>query len=143
MKNIKKLTFYLAINFCGFLTAFSQKITLVDNDTLICFSTNQSKFLLKQVYRAEMLDTLLKLELGINNLKSSQIQTLQNSVELLRLKEKNLNEIILNYDGLNKSYENEIKRLKKSLICEKIKKTIFSSLGALTSGVFLYLYLTK
>lgn len=90
-----------------------------------------------------MLDTLLKLELGINNLKSSQIQTLQNSVELLRLKEKNLNEIILNYDGLNKSYENEIKRLKKSLICEKIKKTIFSSLGALTSGVFLYLYLTK
>jgi hypothetical protein len=125
------------------LTAYSQKITLVNEDTLICFTSNQSKFLLKEVYRAEMLDTLLQLELQTSEQKTSQINLLENSIELLRLKERNLNEIILNQDAIKNSYESDIKRLRRQLYFQKVQKTIFGGVGLLTSGLFLYLYVTK
>ncbi len=125
------------------MTAYSQKITLVNEDTLICFTSNQSKFLLKEVYRAEMLDTLLQLELQTSEQKTSQINLLENSIELLRLKERNLNEIILNQDAIKNSYESDIKRLRRQLYFQKVQKTIFGGVGLLTSGLFLYLYVTK
>jgi hypothetical protein len=115
----------------------------VNEDTLICFTSNQSKFLLKEVYRAEMLDTLLKLELKTNREKSNQISILENSVELLRVKEKNLNEIILNQDAIKKAYESDIRRFKRQIYLQKIQKNIFGGLGILTTGIFMYLYITK
>ena len=143
MKKLSALSICLILNFVGCLTAYSQKITLVNEDTLICFSANQSKFLLKEVYRAEMLDTLLKLELKTNQEKTSQIQLLEYSVELLRYKEKNLNEIILNQDAIKTNYESDLKRLRRQLYFQKVQKTIFGGVGLLTSGLFLYLYITK
>lgn len=143
MKKLSALSICLILNFVGCLTAYSQKITLVNEDTLICFSANQSKFLLKEVYRAEMLDTLLKLELKTNQEKTSQIELLEYSVELLRYKEKNLNEIILNQDAIKTSYESDLKRLRRQLYFQKVQKTIFGGVGLLTSGLFLYLYITK
>jgi hypothetical protein len=115
----------------------------VNEDTLICFTSNQSKFLLKEVYRAEMLDTLLQLELKTSEQKTSQIQLLENSIDLLRLKERNLNEIILNQDAIKTTYESDIKRLRRQLYFQKVQKTIFGGVGLLTSGLFLYLYVTK
>lgn len=143
MKKLSVLSICLILNFVGCLTAFSQKITLVNEDTLICFSSNQSKFLLKEVYRAEMLDTLLKLELRTNEEKSIQIKLLENNVELLRNKEKNLNEIILNQDAIKTTYESDLKRLRRQLYVQKLQKNIFGGVGLLTSGLFLYLYITK
>lgn len=125
------------------MTAYSQKITLVNEDTLICFTSNQSKFLLREVYRAEMLDTLLQLESKISEQKTSQINLLENSIDLLRLKERNLNEIILNQDAIKNSYELDIKRLRRQLYVQKLQKTIFGGVGFITSGLFLYLYVTK
>lgn len=44
------------------LMTFSQQIILNDKgDTLICFSVNESKFLLKEYYRAKELDEVLKI----------------------------------------------------------------------------------
>lgn len=143
MKKLSVLSICLILNFVGCLTAFSQKITLVNEDTLICFSSNQSKFLLKEVYRAEMLDTLLKLELRTNEEKSIQIKLLENNVQLLRNKEKNLNEIILNQDAIKTTYESDLKRLRRQLYVQKLQKNIFGGVGLLTSGLFLYLYITK
>ena len=143
MKKLSALSICLILNFVGCLTAYSQKITLVNEDTLICFTSNQSKFLLKEVYRAEMLDTLLQLELKTSEQKTSQINLLENSIELLRLKERNLNEIILNQDAIKNSYESDIKRLRRQLYFQKVQKTIFGGVGLLTSGLFLYLYVTK
>ena len=143
MKKLSELSICLILNFVSCLTAYSQKITLVNEDTLICFTSNQSKFLLKEVYRAEMLDTLLQLELKTSEQKTSQINLLENSIELLRLKERNLNEIILNQDAIKNSYESDIKRLRRQLYFQKVQKTIFGGVGLLTSGLFLYLYITK
>ena len=143
MKKLSALSICLILNFVSCLTAYSQKITLVNEDTLICFTSNQSKFLLKEVYRAEMLDTLLQLELKTSEQKTSQINLLENSIELLRLKERNLNEIILNQDAIKNSYESDIKRLRRQLYVQKLQKTIFGGVGLLTSGLFLYLYVTK
>lgn len=143
MKKLSALSICLILNFVSCLTAYSQKITLVNEDTLICFTSNQSKFLLKEVYRAEMLDTLLQLELKTSEQKTSQINLLENSIELLRLKERNLNEIILNQDAIKNSYESDIKRLRRQLYFQKVQKTIFGGVGLLTSGLFLYLYITK
>lgn len=143
MKKLSALSICLILNFVSCLTAYSQKITLVNEDTLICFTSNQSKFLLKEVYRAEMLDTLLQLELQTSEQKTSQINLLENSIELLRLKERNLNEIILNQDAIKNSYESDIKRLRRQLYFQKVQKTIFGGVGLLTSGLFLYLYVTK
>lgn len=143
MKKLSALSICLILNLLGCLTAYSQKITLVNEDTLICFTSNQSKFLLKEVYRAEMLDTLLKLELKTNREKSNQISILENSVELLRVKEKNLNEIILNQDAIKTAYESDIRRFKRQIYLQKIQKNIFGGLGILTTGIFMYLYITK
>lgn len=143
MKKLSALSICLILNLLGCLTAYSQKITLVNEDTLICFTSNQSKFLLKEVYRAEMLDTLLKLELKTNREKSNQISILENSVELLRVKEKNLNEIILNQDAIKTAYKSDIRRFKRQIYLQKIQKNIFGGLGILTTGIFMYLYITK
>ena len=143
MKKLSALSICLILNFVSCLTAYSQKITLVNEDTLICFTSNQSKFLLKEVYRTEMLDTLLQLELKTNEQKTSQINLLEKNFDLLRLKERNLNEIILNQDAIKNSYESDIKRLRRQLYFQKVQKTIFGGVGLLTSGLFLYLYITK
>ena len=90
-----------------------------------------------------MLDTLLQLELKTSEQKTSQINLLENSIDLLRLKERNLNEIILNQDAIKNSYESDIKRLRRHLYFQKVQKTIFGGVGLLTSGLFLYLYVTK
>lgn len=90
-----------------------------------------------------MLDTLLKLELRTNEEKSIQIKLLENNVELLRNKEKNLNEIILNQDAIKTTYEFDLKRLRRQLYVQKLQKNIFGGVGLLTSGLFLYLYITK
>jgi hypothetical protein len=54
--------------------------------------------------------------------KTSQIQLLENSIDLLRLKERNLNEIILNQDAIKTTYELDIKRLRRQLYFQKVQK---------------------
>ncbi len=116
---------------------------MVNEDTLICFTTNQSKFLLKEVYRAEMLDTLLKLELNTSSEKQAKINLLEDNVNLLREKERNLNAIILNQDAIKLTYESDIKKIRRQLYFQKIQKSIIGGLGAVTTGIFMYLYITK
>lgn len=143
MRKLKTLSICLILNYVGCLTAYSQKITLVNEDTLICFTTNQSKFLLKEVYRAEMLDTLLKLELNTSSEKQAKINLLEDNVNLLREKERNLNAIILNQDAIKLTYESDIKKIRRQLYFQKIQKSIIGGLGAVTTGIFMYLYITK
>jgi len=143
MKKLSALSFCLILNFVNCSTAFSQKITLVNEDTLICFSSNRAKFLLKEVYRVEMLDTLLKVELQTNDTKTKQINTLQNTIEILRKKELNLNEIISNQDAIKNNFQSDLKKVSRQLYIQKIQKNIIGGLGVLTSGIFLYLYVTK
>jgi len=143
MKKLSALSFCLILNFVNCSTAFSQKITLVNEDTLICFSSNQAKFLLKEVYRVQMLDTLLKVELQTNDTKTNQINTLQNTIEILRKKELNLNEIISNQDAIKNNFQSDLRKVSRQLYIQKIQKNIIGGLGVLTSGIFLYLYVTK
>jgi uncharacterized protein (DUF1501 family) len=83
-------------------------------------------------------------EISKNGIKLDENYSLNNNLsDLLRLKERNLNEIILNQDAIKTTYESDIKRLRRQLYFQKVQKTIFGGVGLLTSGVFLYLYVTK
>jgi hypothetical protein len=90
-----------------------------------------------------MLDTLLKVELQTNDTKTKQINTLQNTIEILRKKELNLNEIISNQDAIKNNFQSDLKKVSRQLYIQKIQKNIIGGLGVLTSGIFLYLYVTK
>lgn len=98
---------------------------------------------MKEVYRADLLDSLLAIETRINKEKSSQISVYENQVSLFREKEINFNQIIQNQDAIKSTYESDIKRLKRLVYLQKLQKKIYGGLGVLTTGIFLYLYVTK
>lgn len=127
----------------NYLTAFSQKTILINQDTSICFSVKQSKFLLKNVFQNESLDTLLNLERQTTTQQLVKIELLQNNILLEEQKNKNLGLIIENKDVQNAFLNETIKDLKKEIKVQKIKKIAVGILGFVTSSLFLYLYLTK
>jgi hypothetical protein len=91
------------------LRGYSQKVILNEKkDTMICFTVNQSKFLLKKVYQAEECDTLRKI---------CETQSLLKDT-ILSNKEKEITALKMIYDNTNtmlKLKEYEIDKLKQSL----------------------------
>ena len=143
MKSIEKFAFLLILVLSWSSTAFSQKATCVNGDTLICFSTDQSKFLLQQVYRVEELDTLLKLEQAENLVLKNQIALLNQNVEIYQQRMVNEQQINNQNSALLATSEKEIKILNRRLRFQKVKTYIIGGIGVVTSSIFLYLYVTK
>ena len=116
---------------------------LDDKDTLIAFTVPQSKFLLKEVYRADMLDSLLilteqQLVLSRNIIEADKEafsryeEVIENSNSILRVREAQIKENEKSIGRLN----SEIKRQKR----QKIIGIICGSVGTLFMG---YLYVSK
>jgi hypothetical protein len=122
---------------------FSQKAILNNNDTLICFTPEQCKVILKEFSRAKYLDTLVKvqsneitiLNLTINDLqeltslKSSQLKLSQ---DLSKLKDVQIERLIMQ----KKEIEIEVKRQKRLKVFSIIA-------GSVSTGVLGYLWITK
>lgn len=125
------------------MIAFSQKATCVNGDTLICFSTNQSKFLLEQVYKVEELDTLLKIQLTESEILKTQLAILSQNIAITQQQLANEQQIVAQNNALLASSDKEIKILNRRLRFEKLKSYIIGSVGVVTSSLFLYLYVTK
>jgi hypothetical protein len=125
------------------LTLFSQKAIVNNNDTLICFTPDQCKVILKEFSRAKYLDTLVKvqsneisiLQLSINDLqeivelRSNQLKLSQ---DLSKIKDVQIERLIMQ----KKDVEAEIKRQKRLKVFSIIA-------GSVSTGVLGYLLLTK
>lgn len=124
--------------------SFSQ--TLVTNntgDTSLCFTLNESKIILKQINKANYLDSL-------NKIKSQEIGELRVKVRILELtiKEKNMliennNKIIDAHKLQLQQKDLEIKNTNNLLVKEKIKKWIAITTGAITTSFMTYLWLAN
>lgn len=120
------------------LTAYSQSIVIDGSDTLICFTSDKSKFLAKEHYRANayfLSDSLCNLE---KLQKDRQIKM------YIKIEDK-LQGIINNQNSITKLKDEELKVVKLSLqlATKEIKKQktykLLSILGgAILSGYLMY-----
>ncbi len=123
---------------------FSQKVQLSDNgDTLVCFSINQSKYLLKKYYELQELKSLYSI--------CNQQLTASDSIKKYFYEISNSKDIILKNQkteiGLR---EEQIEHLKVELQLEKKEtdrqkrhKNFAIAGGVLSSCLFGYLWITK
>lgn len=125
------------------LTIFSQKAILNNGDTLVCFTPDQCKTILKEFSRAKYLDTLTKVqsnEIAYLNLSISELEQiveakskqLKLSQDLSKIKDVQIER--LNND--KKQLEVEIKRQKRHKILGIIA-------GSISTGLMTYLWIAK
>jgi len=123
--------------------SFSQKAILSDQDTTICFSVNQARFLLKQINRMEYLDTLNKIQLEeINLLKQNALEYEKVIFEKnyqIELKEE---EVKLKQLGLDHQIEIN-KSQKREILKQKLHKNIAIICGSVATGFMTYLWISK
>lgn len=123
--------------------SFSQRAILSDQDTTICFSVNQARFLLKQINRMEYLDTLNKIQLEeINLLKQNALEYEKVIFEKnyqIELKEE---EVKLKQLGLDHQIEIN-KSQKREILKQKLHKNIAIICGSVATGFMTYLWISK
>ena len=122
---------------------FSQKQIISNNDTLICFTSDQCKTILKEFNRANYLDTL-------NKIQSKELSILRVSfMELSSIVELKTTQLKLSQD-LSKIKDVEIERLasqkkqlQKEVKRQKRNKIFVLIAGSVTTGLMTYLWITK
>lgn len=125
------------------LMTFSQQIILNDKgDTLICFSVNESKFLLKEYYRAKELDEVLKICETEKQISDTII--VRSLVIISDLKQVNANnqQIIKAKDYELEQANISIGIANKNVRKQKVYKWIAIGVGATITGFSGYYILT-
>jgi|688.fasta_scaffold00976_64 hypothetical protein len=109
---------------------FSQRKIAINNDTLICFSQDQSKTILKELARTNYLDSL-------NELNLSTIRYQEKIIENLNLTIKLQSGTIANNKELDEIKNAQLKQCEKdnSWLKKQIRKQkVFTALGCVLSG---------
>ena len=137
LTRLKKLTILMSMALLINSKLYSQKAILNDlNDTVICLSIDQSKFILSELTRLEYKDSLVNIQQteinllnqsikeyqNIGNMQSNQLQLAQNNLEIQSVQ---INSLKLQ----NEELELKIKK-------ETRKKKIAIVLGLLFTGFF-------
>ena len=124
-------------------TCFSQKVISENNDTLICFDLDQSKYMLKEMHRAAFFDT-------IHALDQSEIRLLNTTIKDLQIIVQSQKEQLILTDVNSAIYKTEIKllketneSLKKEIRLQKFYKWVGIGVGTLTTSFMTYLFLMK
>ena len=142
-KNPKKLIMVLFLILLTSTKSFSQKTILDNSDTLICFSVPQSKFMLKEYYRAISNDSLLKVS-------ERQIISYKKIIEADKLIFDKYDEEVANYMLIINNQQVQMQDLsyqirehKKTIKKEKLKKQLAIGCGVLATGIMTYLWIVK
>jgi len=118
------------------IKAFSQKATLSEKDTVICFTIPQSKYLLKKYYQSEellILDSICEAQLrGFKAISTSNERIITNQSLVLKNKDEEVRLRELEIGGLNELINDKEKEINK----QKTYKWI-----AIASGLFFSSYL--
>lgn len=123
--------------------SFSQKVILDDKDTLIAFSVPQSKYLLKEVYRAIMLDSLLKLSDEQLTLSRSIIEADKLAMEKYEEVVENSSLSIRIRDAQIREKDKTIVGQKREIVRQKRQKIIGIICGSVTTVFMGYLWISK
>ena len=122
---------------------FSQKVISENNDTLVCFDLDQSKFILKEMNRAIYLDS-------ISRISQSEIRLLNTTIKDLEIIVQSQKEQLVLRDidnGITKTETKLLKErnesLKKEIRLQKFYKWLSVGVGTITTSFMTYLYLTK
>ena len=123
---------------------FSQTTVLnSQGDTTICFTVPQAKFLLKQNYQVEMLDSLNSIceeQLNVcDSIKVADLEAFEKYEELLL----NKDQVIDVKDYEIKTLKGVVDNQKKEIRKQKIFKWVGIGAGGILSGFFAYKYITK
>lgn len=137
LTNLKKLTILMSMVLLSNSKSFSQKAILNDqNDTVICLSIEQSKFILSELTRLEFVDSLVvlqKSEIVLLNQSISDYRTIDFSQKSqIQLAQKNLEIQSVQINSLKLQNEEMELKLKKEIR----KKKIAVILGVLVAGYF-------
>ena len=124
-------------------TCFSQKVISENNDTLICFDLEQSKYILKEMHRAIFFDTIVALN-------QSEIRLLNTTIKDLQIIVQSQKDQLILRDIDSGIYKTEIKllkerneSLKKEIRLQKFYKWVSIGVGTLTTSFMTYLFLMK
>lgn len=117
------------------LTVFSQTLTVLNKDTVICFSIDKAKYLAKEHHRAEQLAQLDSLNKDEIRYKDAQIKY------YIKNKQK-LEDVVKNQTTIVALREDEIVSLKKTidLHLKEIKKQKFQKYVILGCGILATTY---
>jgi hypothetical protein len=122
---------------------FSQKVILDKSDTLICFTPVQCKVILKEIAKANYLDSLNKIqftEIRILHLSISDLNeiilTQKDQLELSRTLSK-LKDVQINQLQIDK------KQLSKEVTRQKTRKVFAIIGGGITTCFMTYLWISK
>lgn len=123
--------------------SFSQKAILSDQDTTICFSVNQARFLLKQINRMDYLDTLNKIQLEeIDLLRKNALE--YEKVILEKNYQITIKEEAVKLKQLGLDHQIEInKSQKREILKQKLHKNIAIICGSVATGFMTYLWISK
>jgi hypothetical protein len=122
---------------------FSQTLVLNKKDTTICFSLNQGRYLLKQVYKVKECDTLYAICEAQKNLNDSILQKQKTNIDALKKIILNKNTVIAINENLISSLEQKISDAEKDTRTQKVYKWLAITGGAVLSTFVTYKYITK
>lgn len=125
------------------LTLYSQKTTLIDGDTSICFSIPRAKFLLKQIYLVSEKDTLLKITENQYKLCVEEKSIYEQQILEFEKYVYNQNQITSNTKALTTQKEEEIKALNKKFKTQKLKTWGSIIVGVVSTAFVSYLWISK
>jgi len=125
------------------LTLFSQKTTLIDGDTSICFSIPRAKFLLKQIYLVSEKDTLLKITENQYKVCMQEKVIYQQQLSEFEKYIYNQNQITSNITALNTQKDEEIKALNKRFKTQKLKTWGSIIIGVVSTAFVSYLWISN
>ena len=118
------------------LTAFSQTLTVLNKDTVICFSIPRAKYLAKEHYRANELAQMDSLNKDEIRYKDAQIKY------YIKNKQK-LEDVIKNQTTIVALREEEVEKLKKEIDLhlkeikkQKTQKLVILGLGIVATSYF-------
>ncbi len=125
------------------LFSFSQKVVIDKKDTMICFTSTQSKFLLKQVTKLEFIEQ----QDSLNQLVIlEQAQIIQNQTTVIETKDNiisNNNEINLIRDQQLAVKESELDESRKDFRKQKRQKNLALIGGGILGTVLTTLLILK
>lgn len=125
-----------------YTTSYAQTIVVDSkNDTTICFTINQSRFLLKEHYRAELNDSLLAICSEQSSILNSIVENDKLVISTLMEKEENSNLIRANLASVITDKDNEIALLNKEVKRQKRHKYAAIGGGIALNLAMLYLAL--
>lgn len=123
--------------------SFSQSLIKNNNDTLVCFTQDEAKSLLKEIYQKQYLDSLNQINTKLIKEYKYSLATLD-SICVYRQQQINIKVTTLKLKELRiQTLENDLKASDRQFKRQKRQKIVAILVGSLTTLGVGYLWLTK